>query len=209
VTAFLPLAKAEWGTVPDWVTAFGTLAAFAVALRLLAKELDARREYQQDRQRYQASRVACWFILVEVQRSRRRRDVPIMDYDTPEAFTPYKVDVPAAVLHNGSEEPVFDCQVHVELDRASKRSLPGGQRQLTFTEHMVPPGQTKHELGLNGSDLSDLSAWMVFTDANNQRWQRSRTGRLSRLVKSSTQLRRSRKDYMNAWIAGELDHLDY
>jgi hypothetical protein len=38
VTAFL-LAKAEWGTVPDWVTAFGTLAAFAVALRLLAKEL--------------------------------------------------------------------------------------------------------------------------------------------------------------------------
>lgn len=41
------LAKAEWGTIPDWVTAFGTLAAFAVALRLLAKELAARREYEQ------------------------------------------------------------------------------------------------------------------------------------------------------------------
>jgi hypothetical protein len=64
VTAFL-LAQAEWGTVPDSVTAFGTLAAFAVALRLLAKELTARREYEEDRRRAQASRVICWLESVE------------------------------------------------------------------------------------------------------------------------------------------------
>jgi hypothetical protein len=34
MTAFL-LTKAEWGTVPDWIAALGTVAAFLVALRLL------------------------------------------------------------------------------------------------------------------------------------------------------------------------------
>ena len=43
------------GTVPDWVTALGTFAAFAVALRLLAKELAARREQEEDRRRAQAT----------------------------------------------------------------------------------------------------------------------------------------------------------
>jgi hypothetical protein len=60
VTAFLPLAQADWGTVPDWLAAVGTLLAFAVALRLLFKELDARRENEEDRRREQASRVAAW-----------------------------------------------------------------------------------------------------------------------------------------------------
>jgi hypothetical protein len=54
------LAKAEWGTVPDWVTAFGTLAAFAVALRLLAKELSARHDQEEDRRREQAGLVSVW-----------------------------------------------------------------------------------------------------------------------------------------------------
>jgi CO/xanthine dehydrogenase Mo-binding subunit len=54
------LAKAQWGTVADWVTAFGTLAAFFVALRLLAKELAARREQEEDRRRVQARLVNAW-----------------------------------------------------------------------------------------------------------------------------------------------------
>jgi len=90
VTAFLPLAQAEWGTVPDWVTAFGTLAAFAVALRLLAKELAARREYEEDRRRDQARLVAAWverFIAM----------APTNQY--------------VVVLRNGSEEPVYDLRV--------------------------------------------------------------------------------------------------
>ena len=45
--------------MPDWVTALGTFAAFAVALRLLAKELAARREQEEDRRRAQATWYAC------------------------------------------------------------------------------------------------------------------------------------------------------
>jgi hypothetical protein len=74
---------------------------------------------------------------------------------------------------------------------------------------MLPPERTRRPLwDLQGADLPHANVWMLFTDASNQRWQRSHTGRLSRLVERSTQPRRSRKDFMNAWIAGELDHLD-
>jgi hypothetical protein len=43
VAVHLLAASPDWGTVPDWLAAVGTLAAFAVALRLLGKELAARR----------------------------------------------------------------------------------------------------------------------------------------------------------------------
>jgi hypothetical protein len=44
-----------------------------------------------------------------------------------------------------------------------------------------------------------------FTDAAGRRWKRYPDGRLVELGRQ----RRSRKDFMNAWIAGELDRLDY
>jgi hypothetical protein len=46
---------------------------------------------------------------------------------------------------------------------------------------------------------------LYFTDAAGRSWKRDPDGRLVELGRR----RRSRKDYMNAWIAGELDHLDY
>jgi hypothetical protein len=122
---------------------------------------------------------------------------------------------------------VFDCQVvyesraYVGLDqRAASTAAPDDfadrlepdllAHVLTVTERFVPPGRTRRSLfNERGSYLPYSTVWMVFTDASNRRWQRSRTGRLSRLVESSTQPPRSRKDYMLAWIAGELDHLDY
>lgn len=74
---------------------------------------------------------------------------------------------------------------------------------------MLPPGRTRRPLWeLPGSDLPHASGWMVFTDASNQRWQRSHTGRLSRLVDPSTQPRRSVKDRLDAWAKGEMDELD-
>ena len=56
------LAQAEFGTVPDWLAAVGTLLAFVVALRLLFKELAAHREQEEDRRRNQASLVTAWMI---------------------------------------------------------------------------------------------------------------------------------------------------
>jgi hypothetical protein len=204
VTAFLLAQEQDrLGTIPDWIAALGTVAAFLVALRLLAKELASRREYEEDRRRAQASRVVCWLEIAP----------------TTSTFNPSMLSQPVTrvvghhlelVLHNGSEEPVFDCRVHVDIDptRASAKA-PDGRRRLRLTERMLPPGRTSRSLDLSGEDLLRTNVWMVFTDASNQRWQRSHTGRLSRLMDRSALPRRSRKDYMNAWIAGELDHLDY
>lgn len=56
MTAFLLLAQDQdrLGTIPDWIAALGTVAAFGVALRPLAKELAARREVEEDCRRAQA-----------------------------------------------------------------------------------------------------------------------------------------------------------
>ena len=204
MTAFLPLAQAEWGTVPDWVTAFGTLAAFAVALWLLAKELTARREYEEDRRREQASRVACWVGMVEQEPGRRLM---------PEIAGEFPLVV-GAVLHNGSEEPVYDCRVHLELGpeatgsfwKAVAGRFQPGERRLTLTDRTLPPGRIQHSLSLGRADLPHVSTWMTFTDAAGRRWTRHPDGRL---VEPDRPRRRSRKDSYNAWIAGELDQLDY
>jgi hypothetical protein len=94
------------GTIPDWIAALGTVFAFLVALRLLFKELEARREYEEDRRRAQASRVVCWL-----------EQAPTISSFTPSMAGPTVTHVVGShlevVLHNGSEEPVFDCQVHM------------------------------------------------------------------------------------------------
>jgi hypothetical protein len=77
--------------VPDWVTAFGTLAAFAVALRLLAKELAARREQEEDRRRAQAHLVSVW-------PEYKGHEDPCL---------PWYV-----VVKNGNEEPVYEVRAH-------------------------------------------------------------------------------------------------
>jgi hypothetical protein len=134
MAAFL-LAKAEWGTVPDWVTAFGTLAAFAVALRLLAKELPARREYQEDRRREQARLVSAWFDAV-------------LEPPTTLEFYIHR--------QNGSEEPVHDVKVTLVAENSAFAADPEAVRKengdfkevgaFSSDSSVLPPGQSIEEL---------------------------------------------------------------
>jgi hypothetical protein len=52
----------------------------------------------------------------------------------------------------------------------------------------------------------DVVIGLSFTDSQGRRWKRLPNGTLTEVTK---QPRRSRKDYYNAWIAKELDQLDY
>jgi hypothetical protein len=190
VTAFLPLAQAEWGTVPDWVTALGTILAFLVALRLLAKELAAHHEAEEDRRRAQVRLVAGWVTP------------PRPDPQAPANF------VFDLVIRNASEEPIYDLNAvmvppngpHANDPEAAPPTV-GAARIQRGT---LPPDEYV-ELRFRMVPTMPGILGMSFTDAAGRRWKRYPDGRL---VEPNRQ-RRSRKDYMNAWIAGELDHLDY
>jgi hypothetical protein len=167
------LAKAEWGTVPDWVTAFGTLAAFAVALRLLAKELTARHEQQQDQRRDQARRITAW----------------ANPWPDPRHHV--------VVMRNNSEEPVSALTLVMEHP-----DMPGTVTREESWD-LLPPGTRRAEDEVFPAPGGPIT--LSFTDAAGRRWTRYPDGRLVEVGRSS----RSRKDYMNAWIAGELQDLDY
>jgi hypothetical protein len=56
-----------------------------------------------------------------------------------------------------------------------------------------------------------VSPWNVaielsFTDSQGRRWERLPDGTLTEVTKRP---RHSRKDHYNAWMAGQLDELDY
>jgi len=172
VTTFLPLAASpDWGTVPDWLAAVGTLAAFAVALRLLGKELAARREQEEDRRRAQARLVNAWLGV-------KTRESDGEEY--------------SAVVKNDSDEPIY--QVFTTAGPAVGRfaSDPeAGRGQAEVVDHdwiMLLPGDAR-EGPLPGPLLS-IS--LSFTDSQGRRWKRLPYSTLTEVTKRQ---RRSRKDY--------------
>ena len=115
------LAKVEWGTIPDWLAAFGTLAAFAVALRLLAKELAVRREAEEDRRSEQARLVSTWDTFPE---------------PDPRDSSQSRFFV---VVRNASEEPVYSVTVVME-ERGSPYIGITGSSDLNIRFFTVAPG---------------------------------------------------------------------
>jgi hypothetical protein len=223
VTAFPPLAQAGWGTVPDWVTAFGTILAFLVALRLLAKELAARWEVEEDRRRAQARLVAVWRATSWP--AETNLDSYIIVWPAlPNAGEPTE-DEPkiCAVVKNGSDEPVYGVRAVIthhlsrfapDPESAYEEDLGSDEawraRRKDFVSvwwSMLAPQEIKGALLPNGV----FRDWHVvigvsFTDSQGRRWKRFPYGPLIEVTKRK---RPSRKDHLNAWIAGELDCLDY
>jgi hypothetical protein len=69
----------------------------------------------------------------------------------------------------------------------------------------LPPGEYgERELRLVTYPPGPIT--LTFTDAAGRRWKRFHGGRL---VEPDRPRRRSRKDELNAWIAGQVDQLDY
>jgi hypothetical protein len=193
----LVLAEDRLGTIPDWIAGIGTFAAFLVTLRLLAKELAARREDREEERRQQASLVAVW-VMFEVDST----NIVVDSY---------------LALRNGSEQPIYDLRVTIVAEDSPFASDPEAVRNtdgtlkeagpVTHTESLLPPGDEPvrrdipHELLPSSFTAPGLS----FTDSHGRRWKRYPIGILEEVTRS----RRSRKDYYNAWIAGELKDLDY
>jgi hypothetical protein len=158
-----------------------------VALRLLFKDLAARREYEEDRRRDQPRRVGAW------------------------TTRPYPVGsagdfVYELVVQNGSEEVMHRVRATmVDPDSPFPADPVAAGNQVTAMAFFksMPPDDTyreKHHV----AELWPGPVSLSFVDGAGRSWKHYPDGRL---VEQGRQ-RRSRKDYMNAWIAGELDYLD-
>jgi hypothetical protein len=101
------------------------------------------------------------------------------------------------VMHNGSEEPVYAITLIME-----DQDKPGSVTRKDFWDYLPPEERSKESSGSVGRPGPIT---LSFTDAAGRRWTRYPDGRLVEHGRH----RRSRKDDMNAWIAGELEHLDY
>jgi hypothetical protein len=186
-------ADPDWGTVPDWLAAIGTVAAFGVTYRLLRKELAAHRLYEEDRRRAQGRLVNAWLEL----RWRSNSEAE-----------------PWFTVKNASDEPVY--QVKITIVPAGSRFAADPEAARGQTD-MIVGGEYRQLLPQESRQQSiddvewTFATWALvlglsFTDSRGLRWERSPDGSLTEVTKRR---RRSGKDYMNAWIAGEIDQLDY
>lgn len=186
--AILPLAAGpDWGSVPDWLAAVGTLAAFAVALRLLAKELTARREAEEDRRREQARLISAWPEAPEIPGVKDRpRNTDVITWIQETGTTAYI----HLIMRNGSAEPVyriFAVMVAFNSPYADDPEAGAGQPGTAETRRSIlPPGEKG--IGIfarfldgfeTGTEPGPVS--IAFTDAAGRHWKRYPDGRLVEL----------------------------
>jgi hypothetical protein len=172
----VPLAEGlEYGTVPDWIAGIGTATATIIAVLILNREVQARREAEAAELYRQARRVLCR-----------------LEFSNP------GLDELMVVIFNGSDEPIFDCRIQVELPPEAAPMIDPvlpyleesgieriGLRRLELREPNLAPGQHRKSLMVPNSLRMRSSVWFLFTDAAGHRWQRSTSGQLSRAVDRS------------------------
>ena len=177
----------SWGTLPDWLAAFGTVGAFVAGLRLLRKELDTRREAVEDRRRAQARLVSAW-----VSPARVRTGLEPEEVDFGHTLT----------ARNGSDEPVHN--VMVKLYRMRQPQENAG----AFYFDVLPPQSTEERSFVR--DPGGLPWLLVswFTDAQGYSWERLPNGSLRIRKGPPATHRRSVKDRLDAFAKGQIESLD-
>jgi hypothetical protein len=189
--AGLPLAV-DYGTVPDWIAGLGTAFATIVAVLVLNREVQARREATAAELDRQAQTVLCW---LEVQRSG-----PPVAQTFGGIFPQPTGGHLMLVIRVGGDEPIFDCQGQLDLPQPSAGSVQlqahaqewedlgfhvADSHTLTFQEHVLAPGVHRRALALPASIRQESSALLLFTDAPGQRWSRSTSGELTKIATRS------------------------
>jgi hypothetical protein len=150
---------ADFGDVPGWVAAIGGVAAFAVALAVLFREVEGQRIDTEERIRRQARLVSCWLEVVRENPGGKAPDREV-------------------IIRNNSDEPIQAVVVtHDPLP-------PEGWWTLEVETIGAGPTQEARQW-LESPDLDDPRPVLHFTDAAGIRWQRDRDGILSRERESS------------------------
>jgi hypothetical protein len=187
-----------WGTVPDYLAAAGTVGAFFAGVRLLRKELDARREDVDGRLRAQARLVAAWCSPTHLQ----------VDSDGSDSRQVFYI-----LTRNGSDEPVRAVTVtlyHPTVRPTTPPFEPPPLKVAFRARYDVLALQTTEAtdpLRLDETSTGPVS--IMFRDSQGYMWQRERDGILRLLAAPSSLIKhRSVKARLDAWAKGHMDELD-
>lgn len=193
-----------WGTLPDYLAAAGTVGAFIAGLRLLRKELEARRDDVEDRRSAQARLVAAWVSPTP----------PGMDPDTSKPRTEWTEFY--ILTRNGSSEPITRVWVEARGKAGkvifSKSDKPIQRpRQDTDRVHayeVIAPNTIATRRFEVAKRPIPYEVEIVFTDSAGHRWKRHPNGRLELLLAPQSAREPSVKDRLDAFTKGQMDQLD-
>jgi hypothetical protein len=179
-----------WGTLPEWLATVGTLLAFVVALRLLFKELESRREDVDVRLRAQARLVAAWVAQISSDETRARRRTTCH-----------------LLTRNGSDEPVHNvtvtlCERGSAKDSLHERATRGYSLLAPQTTEAFGPVYLEEELYFA---WASLTVSVAFRDSQGYSWLWEPNGILTILAGPPSQekrRRRSIKDILAAFVRG-------
>lgn len=144
----------DWGNVPEWIGAIGTVGALLVVASALRHEMQARREDAIDRETTQAR-------LISVRSTGGGTDEDGYEY--------------RAEVNNWSDQPIYDVELwmtHFDAPKTRRLVEPGKTAEFTFRAIRNTPGHP----------LDDAEPSVTFTDAAGRRWQRSEGVNLERIT---------------------------
>ncbi|GBE22664.1 MAG TPA: hypothetical protein ENH00_13925 [Actinobacteria bacterium] len=148
------IASIEWGNVPDWFAAIGTVGTLLVALLLLGNEMRDRRRAAEIADQKPADGVFVWVT-------------PRTDAGGWQTF-----------VHNRSDEPVYDAVVY--FTPLTEAPMP----TVEAVWGTIPPGETTpgDRYGDRPTDIFGIPAVEIeFTDGRGRHWHRDSEGQLQQV----------------------------
>lgn len=162
-------AGSGWDAAREWISTIGSLGAALVAVLAFILSFLGRRERAWAELTHQASRMAAWVDVVEV--------APGDGHNVGGRW-----EDAAVLIHNGSDQPVTECIVTVDLDPDARRLTPASN-PLRIRRAVVAPGRTTiREEALPLEGWHKARVFVQFTDTREVRWVRSHAGRLVRVA---------------------------
>ncbi|MET4620424.1 hypothetical protein ABIE18_001873 [Arthrobacter sp. 2762] len=180
IPAFVALQ--DWGSVPDWLAAVGTIGAVTIALRFGLRDgvrlAEERRESKADRElfRQQQSEEA------EARKRRLAAKVTVIADRSPSGFHPEMGEARQYVawtVHNGGDEPISMVSV-VQRLRTGAPGADTAPTEISHTWSMIEPGASRSITTPIYDDPRNFEREreVQFTDGAGQRWQRKEFGAL-------------------------------
>lgn len=155
---------ADWGSVPDWLAAIGTLLAFAATVVLLSREGRARKHLQAAEERR----------LEEQHREQAARVYIAWDWGTTSSDGEEAQQVYTVRLVNGSAEVIDDVILVLHADpKATKGAMVAPLRRLLPEERTERRYEFKADVSDGfGPDKLQLMTGLEAAFRNSQGWWR-------------------------------------